>query len=803
MLKNYLTIAVRNLLRQKSSAILNIAGLSLGITASIVLFLLLQRFTSYDKFQSNYDRIYRVVTQSDGNNGKNYTSGVPSVLPPAFRLDFPEAEEVTFTQYNSGALIIVPQADGDNKKFSEEAGVVYAEKNIFKIFDRAVLMGKVETSLDEPNEAVISKALALKYFQREDVIGEVIKFGVHEFKIGAVIENPPSNTDFPFTLLLSYETIRKNNEEHGWGSIWSDEHCYFLLKDGESISNMESRMLDFTRKHHTERNSGNTEFLIQPLSEIHFDGRFSNYSYDTVSRGALLALSVIAIFLIVTACINFINLATAEAIKRSKEVGIRKTLGSARGQLVMQFLGETAIVTLVAILVSICLAQLALSFLNPFLEMDLSLSFSTNPMLRVYVIIIFIVVSLLSGMYPAIVLSGFKPAQALKSQINNRNSSGYALRKGLVVAQFFISQFFIIGTIVLIAQTRYFQNKELGFRKDAIINIPIPEREVPGTDISGSKMRALKTEIDRLAGIELSSLCYAPPASGNVNGTVFILEGQTDDNKKETQVKPADGNFIALYDIKVIAGSTLTDADTITGLVVNRKFAEVAGFDNPEDIVGKRVKIWRTMQPVVGVVENFHTTSLRHNIEATALMNRLQNYRTLSIRINPEAFQATLPEVRKLWEEAYPNHIFDYSFLDENIRNFYRGDQRTSTLITIFTSLAIFIGCLGLFGLTAFMANQKTKEIGIRKVLGASVESIMFMFSKEFVKLILMGFVLAAPVAWLAMNEWLSEFAYRINLGAWIFVSGIGITLIIALVTVGYRSLRAAMSNPVKSLRYE
>jgi len=803
MLKNYLTIALRNLLRQKSSAALNISGLTLGITASIVLFLLLQHLNSFDTFQSNYNRIYRVVTISDGNDGKNYTSGIPSTLPPAFRIDFPEAEEVVFTQYNANALVLVPQPNGESKKFYEEAGVVFTEANFFKVFDCEILIGDAAKSLDEPNEAIISEELAKKYFGREDVAGEVIKYGDHEFKIGAVIANPPNNTDFPFTLMLSYETIRKEVEEHGWNSVWSDEHCYFLLREGESISKVESRMPDFTTKHNRELNFDNTQYLVQPLAQLHFDDRFGNYNYSTVSEGNLMALGLIAVFLIVTACINFINLATAEAIKRSKEVGIRKTLGSARSQLMVQFLGETSIVTLISVLVSICLAQVTLSFLNPFLELDLAINLMSNNSLLLFVVAIFVSVSLLSGTYPALVLSGFKPALALKNQIGNRNSSGFALRKGLVVVQFVISQFFIIGTIVIISQTNYFRNKELGFRKDAILNIPIPEQESPASDSTTSKMRTLKNEVDRLSGVELSSLCYTPPASGRVSGTGFILEGETDDKMKETQVKPADGNYIELFDLKLIAGSNMVDGDTATGFVVNRKLSEVAGFNDPGELIGKKIRFWGKMLPVVGVIENFHTTSLRDKIEPTVLMNRIRNYSTLSVQVNPLSVQSAIPEIKKLWESTYPNHLFDYSFMDESIREFYDNEERMSVLLTIFTSLAIIIGCLGLFGLAAFMSNQKTKEIGVRKVMGATVESIVFMFSKEFLKLILIGFVLAAPCAWFLMNEWLSEFAYRIELNVWIFLTGVCITLLIALVTVGYRSLRAATANPVKSLRYE
>jgi putative ABC transport system permease protein len=804
MLRNYLTIAFRNILRQRSSTLLNISGLTLGIAASIVLFLLLQHLNSYDKFQSNYHRIYRVVNSSDGNDGnKNYTPGVPSTLPPAFRLDFPEAEEVTFTQYHSGALIVIPQPEGESKKFSEEGGVVFAEPNFFKIFNHDVLIGDAPRSLDEPNEAVISLSLAKKYFDREDVIGEVVKLGEREFKIGAVIADPPNNTDLPFTLMLSYETVRKETEEHGWGSIWSDEQCYFLLKEGESISKIESRMADFTKKHLGNENLNNSMFHIQPLSEFHFDERYNTYSYSSVSRGVLLALGLIAVFLILTACINFINLATAEAIKRSREVGIRKALGSARIQLITQFLGETTLITTLAVLLSVCLAQVALSFLNPFLELELSLNFVSNLGLITFLICTLLGVSLLSGIYPALVLSGFKPALALKNQINNRNSSGFVLRKGLVVVQFFISQFFIIGTIVLISQTNYFRNKELGFRKDAILNIPIPEQEIPSDSVTVSKMRTLKNRIDNLAGIELTSLCYTPPASGSVSGTGFIVEGEGDEKMKRTQVKPADSNFIALYDLKLIAGTNLEDRDTVNAFVVNRKLAEVAGFNDPKDIIGKRIRVWGRMMPVTGVVENFHTTSLRNQIESTVLMNRLSNYHTLSIKVNPLAVQTVIPEIEKLWEAAYPDHIFEYEFLDDSIREFYRGEERFSILLTVFTSLAIFIGCLGLFGLATFMANQKTKEIGVRKVMGASVESIVFMFSKEFFKLILIGFALAAPCAWFMMNEWLSEFAYRIDLSVWIFLTGVGVTLVIAMFTVGYRSMRAATANPVKSLRYE
>jgi len=805
MIKNYLTTAYRALLRQKGTAFLNITGLMLGVTGSILLFLLLQYHTSFDKFQSKYDRIYRVATSSKANDGSlNYTSGIPSVLPPAFRLDFPEVEEVILTQYFGGALILIPQANGEFKKFDENEGVGYTESNYFRIFDRKAIAGDLEKSLDEPLEAVISQKLAIKYFGKEDVIGEVFKYGDREFKIGAVMEHTPSNTDMPFNILLSYETIRKGNEEKGWGSIWSDEQCYFLLKEGESISSVEARMEAFGKKHNNEDDFDETRFVVTPFSELHFDERFGNYNYNTVSKSNLIALGIIALFLILTASINFINLATAEAVKRSKEVGIRKSLGSSRNQLIWQFLGETGLVAFFAVLLSLGFAQLSLGYLNSFMELELKLDLLSNTGLIVYIAGVFVLVSVFSGLYPALVISGFKPVVALKNQINSKNSSGYRLRQGLVVTQFFISQLLVIVTIVIISQMNYFKTKELGFRKDAIISLPLPEQERPATDsIKTSKMRTLAHEISQLAGVEKYSLCFTPPSSGSVMGTGFLMEGESDDKRKDTQVKAADGNYVDLYDLKIIAGQNLDDYDTARSVLVNRKLAEIAGFSNPEDIIGKRIRVNRRFLPVAGVLENFHTTSLGSEIEATVLFNRIDRYQNLSLRITPEAFQRILPDIQKKWEATYPESIFSYEFLDESISNFYRSEERASIMLSVFASLAIAIGCLGLFGLATFMANQKTKEIGVRKVLGASVESILFLFSKEFIKLIAIGFCLAAPLAWYLTDQYLDQFAYKITVGPAVFLIGLGVTFLIAFVTVGYRSLKAATTNPAQSLKSE
>ena len=801
MFKNYLKTALRNLLREKGSSLLNIAGLTLGITCSLVLFLLVKHLATFDNYHKNRDRIYRVVSESDGNTGRFYTSGVPPVLPDAFRQDFPEAQEVTFTSYRSDALIKVPQANGESKKFQEELGVVFAQPNFFKIFDRPLLIGDAEKGLDEPNEAIISRSLARKYFGTEEVVGEIVNHDTVEYKITAVMEDYPVNTDFPFNLMLSMATIKKVRDEQGWGGIWSDEQCYFLLKENESTAKIEARIPGFVDKYLGKDNYRHQTFTLQPLRELHFDDRYSNYSYNTTPREMLIALGVIAAFLLITACINFINLTTAEAIKRSKEVGIRKSLGSSRSQLVAQFLGETTLVTVFAMLLSLGISQMALSLLNPFLELPLKLDFTGDVLLWIFIFGVTIIVSLLSGLYPSLVISGYKPALALKNQISNRSSSGYHLRRSLVVLQFVISQFFIMGTIILLSQMNYFRSQDLGFQKDAVLILPVP-RPASGADDGWSKMRTLREEISRLSGVEYASLSSTPPSSGAVNSTGFYFEGEAEDQQRDTQVKQVDGNYISLYDIDLVTGDNLEDFDTARGFLVNEELVRVAGL-RPESIIGKRMVMWGRNLPVVGVIRDFHTVSLRDRIEPTVLMNNISGYRTMSIKLTQAELKHIIREVKTRWENAYPEHIFEYQFLDERIREFYEGEEKMSVVLTVFTTMAIFIGCLGLFGLATFMANQKTKEIGVRKAMGASVESIVMLFSKEYVKLIFIGFLLASPAVWFLMNKWLENFAYKITIGPLVFLAGLAVTLTVAILTVGYKSFKAAIVNPIQSLRYE
>lgn len=804
MLRNYLITALRNLWRTKSTTVINISGLMLGIAASLILFLLIRHHSNFDRFHTKADRIYRIVTEADGNYGKDYYAGVPPVLPEAFKNDFPEAEEVTFTSYRgAGGMISIPQKDGSFKKFGDDNGIVFTQPSFFKIFDRKILIGKADNNLENPNEAVISKKAALKYFSKTDVLNEVVTFDHKDYKVVAVAEDYPNNTDFPFDVMLSYITIKKEKDQSQWGGIWSDEQCYFLLKADASVDEIERRLPAFYAKYHIEKNTDHREYHAQPLADIHHDSRFDNYNYSTISHEKITAMAVIAIFLILTACINFINLVTAEAIKRSKEVGIRKALGSSRGQLITQFLGESTLVTVLSVFIAIAAAQLSLPWLNSFLKIKLSIDLLHNPQALAFLVIITLLVSVFSGLYPAFVVSGFKPVFAIKNKTGDKNSSSYTLRKTLVILQFVISQFLIIATLVMIQQMNFISHKELGFNKNAIVNIPIPENAREGFTDGTSKMKTLREEVLKMKGIEQVSLNIAPPSSGSNFSTYFNAEGKPD--PFHVQIKMVDGNYFDLYGLKLLAGKMIPDLDTAQGFIVNEKLAHMLGHANARDAIGTQMKQGgrNYYLPIVGIVQDFHTMSLHEPIEPTVILNSIRSYANLSVKIKLGQFAETVKQIQKKWEVSYPENIFSYKFLDDELKEFYESEQRMSTMITVFTSIAIFIGCLGLFGLATFMANNKTKEVGVRKVMGASVESIVLLFSKEYVKLILIGFVIASPLVGYVMNQWLSTFTYRIQMGGWVFISGLGFTFLIAMLTVGYRSVRAALANPVNSLRSE
>jgi len=794
MLRNYITVTFRNFQRNLGYSLINVFGLALGITCSLVLFLMVSFFTSFDDYHPNMERMYRVVHSSNVNGNEDSTPGVQPPFPDALRAEVSGLEKVLFISGSYNGIFTV-EHNGTKKIFEQEERFGYTDSTYFTFFDRKFVSGNYQTALNEPGQVILSQTTAKKFFGDDDPINNSLWLNNQvDLKVTGIMEDAPDNTNFPFELLISYATIKSEKDGYGWTSIFSDDQCYVLLNEGIDPASINSQFHGFIEKHRGEENAAQSTWWLQPLSELSHDSRFGNYRYTTVSRSSILAMAIVGVFLILTACINFINLSTAVAIKRSKEVGIRKVLGGQRIQLVLQYLSETAFITAIAILISIGLSELAFIQLNQFLELNLHID------LRNYAVLAFlfgvgIVVSLISGSYPALLLSGFSPALALKNKITNKSTGGFVLRRGLVIFQFVISQLLIVGTVILLSQMNYLDKKDLGFTKEAIITVPIPEN----TD--GSNKKALKSALVQVPGIAEMSLCTTPPSSGSIASTNFFIEGIEDDYR--THVKEADVDYLNLFQLKLVAGRNLIDSDTIAACLVNEQLVRSIGIDNSEDILGREMKIWGQKIPVVGVVRDFHTTSLTRAIDPTVILSDLSDYRSIAVKLEPGKYKEAIDGIEKAWTAQYPDYLFSYEFLDREIAEFYETEQRMSVLLMVFSAIAITIGCLGLYGLISFMANEKEKEIGVRKVLGASVGNILYIFSREFMVLVIVAFVIAAPLAGYIMDQWLGNFAYRVPLSALMFVTGLLATVVIAFLTVGYRSIRAALVNPVEALRNE
>ena len=806
MIKNYFKTAIRNLLRNKSYAAINVTGLAVGIAACLLIFVVIQFELSFDAFHSKKDRIYRVVSEFKTPDGTFHTSGVPFPVAPALRVDFPQLKKVAAIYGNNNELITVPQEgkDAAPKKFREENGFFFAEPEFFEVFDFAWLSGDAKKALTEPNTVVLTKETAERYFgDWKKAIGKSIKYNnKYLFKITGILKDVPANTDFPLKVVVSYSTLKNTNASRNltdWVSTFSQAYCFVVFPDNLSPAQFNTSLVSFVKKHKPAEYARDG-LIVQPLGEMHFDDRFGNYNSRTFSKDLITALTLIGLFLLIIACVNFINLATAQAVNRSKEVGVRKVLGSNRSQLAIQFLSETFLITLFALLIAIGIAAIALPFLNQLLRINVRMDFINNPTLPLFLVAVAILVTILSGLYPAMILSGFNPITALKSKVSAKMIGGISLRRGLVVLQFAISQVLIIGTLIVVTQMDYFRNASLGFDKDEIITVP-----VPSDSVNNAKVEYVRNELLKNPGISKVSFSYASPSDNGNWASDFKFDHAAKSTEFSANLKWADTSYFKTYNLQFVAGRPYQQTDTVREFVVNETLLKKLGIRNPQDAINKQLDFWdgEMVAPIVGVVKDFHVNSLRDPLAPVVLGSWKALYQNINIKLKPENAKQTLAFVEKLWNDTYPEYVYQYEFLDEKINNFYRQENQLSTLYKIFAGIAIFISCLGLYGLISFMAVQRTKEVGIRKVLGASVGKIVFLFSKEFMFLIAIAFGLAAPIAYYIMHKWLQDFTFRIELGPGIFIAAILISVIIAWITVGYRAIKSALANPVKSLRME
>lgn len=807
MFKNYFKTAIRNLRRNRAFAIINILGLVLGISGTVVIYRIITFEKSFDTYHSNADRVYRINFIQNADGSMNRGTSVMHPLREAMRTDFPDWTVAGMHWYGPG-IFIIENEQGVQQKFREEEGMAFVEPGFFQMFDYSVIAGSEEDLLSAPNTMALSASAADKLFDLDgkgyqSVLGKTVKFeNKLTMQVQAVYQDPPKNTDFGIDYLMFYEGARiypYANNLTAWGTINGDTKLWVKLPEGQTEVSAETQLKTASKDYLAQLGvqDENVYLALEPLTDIHLDDETGGGG--VISESTLKALQLVGLVLILTAAINFINLATAQSVKRAKEIGIRKVLGSRKKHLVFQFLGEVFLITSISVLLSLGLSEGALMKLEPFLGYKLGLSLFSEPGTILFLLGLVLLVTFLAGFYPALVLANYNPVHAIKnSKLTAKGKSGgMSIRRVLVVFQFLISQFLIIATLVIVFQMDYIRNKDLGFDTEAIFTFAIPER-------TEEKMDLLKSRLEGIPGVGEISFYIASPGGATTNNLDDIKDPRNSEETFDANRKNVDYNYAELFDLEVIAGEFYRKEAPQDVSVINRQFSEALGYQSPEQAVGQRFETnWGRKYLIAGVVEDFHNKALRQGLEPVYMMPGSSQYFEGGVKMSiNKGYKQTIAAIEQIWGEIFTADVFTYQFLDERIAQEYDSETQFSSLLQVAAGLAIFIGCLGLYGLVSFMANQKVKEIGIRKVLGATVASIVGIFSREVMMLLGIAFLLAAPLGYYGMNTaFLNNYAYSINIGAVVFIMAILATVLIAAFTVGLRAFRAASANPVKSLR--
>lgn len=805
MLRNYLLITVRSILKRKGFSFLNIAGLAIGLSASLLILQYVKDELSYDDFHTQADRIYRVQFDAYRNGQKIFecATAFPKVAP-MLKADFPEVEDATrlYLRYGGGVVRY-------EETSIKEDNVFQAEQNLFSIFSYPILQGVAK--LDQPNTAMVEEETARKYFGAVDPIGKRIRFGdQEEYEITGVFRSP-ENSHLKFTFLFSYPTLITLFGEgfnNAWG--WYDFYNYVLLKPGSDAQAFEAKLPAFIDKHGADQNnpgaikaSERTKFVLQPLADIHLYSDLIQEARVNGNGRTVYFLMIIAFFILIIAWVNYINLSTARAIERAKEVGIRKAVGAFKGQLVTQFIGESLIINFCAALVGLILVYAAIPAFNQLADKQLTFSIFQDVMLWSSLFILFVLGSLLSGLYPAFILSSYKPVLVLKGSMKS-SKNGLFLRKSLVVVQFMASVALIAGTIIVYNQLRFMENRDLGIDIDQTLVINAPG-VVEYDSLYGNYLDVYRNTLSTNPSIKNFTAVSEVP--GNLifwtNGAQRVGDDETQRN--QMYMMGVDFNFFQTFGNEVLAGRTFGyeyPGDS-SSVIVNEKAVEIFNLKSPDNAIGQEIRIGGDTLRVVGVVANYHQEGLKQDFRPTAFLLQ-QNARSyFCIKMSSQNTSETMSFLQEKYAEVFPNNPFDYFFLDSFFNRQYKNERQFGNVFGFFAMLAILVASLGLFGLASFTASQRTKEIGIRKVLGSSVARIFILLSKDFLWLVLIANVIAIPLVWIVMQKWLTTFAFHIEIGAWIFAVAIIITTLVALVTVSYQSIKAALVNPVKSLRYE
>jgi putative ABC transport system permease protein len=818
MLRTYFTIAYRNFFRNKIFSLINVLGLSIGISASLVIFLIVRYEFNFDQFETDQKQVYRVVTDMNFFGSEIHNSGVPSPLPEAIRREVTGVKEVIgFHKYNGDPNVSITRKPNEKPLvFKNQPAIILADSGYFKLVHYKWLAGYKQSALDAPLKVVLTADRARLYFPTgsfDAMIGRQIVYDdTITTTVSGIVKELPESSDFIFKEFISQSTIPGRNLKgnyawENWGSVNGGSQLLIRLDPAASPKNVEAQIQLLEVKYDKNNTNPNSKryFRLQPFADMHFNPLYANFGDHTASKPALYGLLTVAAFLLALACINFINLTTAQSAQRAKEIGVRKTMGSSRKQLVFQFLSETFFVTLISLILSIFFVPILLKIFADFIPAGLKFDLFHQPFLILFALGLTVVVAFLSGFYPAMVLSRLKAILVLKNQAyHNIGSNRKALlRKTLTVAQFLIAQVFIMATLIAVKQINFALNKDMGFKKEAIIVVPTPFPKLRNVNLHSAQFVFLD-KIKRLPGVQLVSLGGDEPASEGWSSNSLKYKDGKKEIETDVRLKFGDTNYLKVYQIKLLAGRNVHASDTAGELVINETYLHMLGFQNPKDILNKQID----NLPVVGVMADFNQESLHSSIKPLAFSTDLGNSWNLHIALRTEnaganAWLATIRSIEKDFKEIYPEEDFSYAFMDENIAKFYKTEQDMSRLLKWATGLAVFISCIGLLGLVIYTTNQRTKEIGIRKVLGASISQIVTILSSDFVRLVLLASVIAIPVAWWAMHKWLNNFAYKTTVNWWIFVLSALLMLFMALITLSIQTIRAASANPVDSLRNE
>jgi putative ABC transport system permease protein len=807
MLRNYLTIAVRNLLRHKGYSAINIAGLSIGIACCILILLFIRHELSFDRFHKKADQTYRVVQETRMSGAKpSFTGGTDGALAPALLREFPEVQQAVRMWAGFGWLL-----RGD-KEFNLRTWLV--DEKFFDVFAFPLLKGDPRTALREPHSAVITEATARRCFGEEDPVGKMIKLEHYhlegEYRITGVLKDFPENSMFRFDFLTTTLPLRSRELWEEWQatSSWRPIQTFVVLPEGYDIALLRQKLPNLIEKYMGKEARAHHTYHLQPLTRIHLYSR-ADYGiwsdwYGDISQVQL--LSAIAFFVLLIACINFMNLATARSARRAREVGLRKVVGAQRGQLIRQFLGESMLFSLLALILAVGLAELALPAFRDFVRRSLTLSVDTYVSLLPGLLVVALFAGFLAGIYPAFYLSAFQPVEVLKGTMK-AGSRGAYLRKGLVVFQFSVSIFLIVSTAIVHRQLEYIRNQKLGFNKDHLVILPIfatdRGRKVPAERLS-ARYTLVKREFSQHPNVlKVSAFRYLPGAGHGGWLRVVRPEG-VQGNKWQMLVNEVDEDFLETFEIELVAGRNFSAAlaSDSTAFILNETAVRQLGWTDP---IGKRFE-WPEAGrkgAVIGVVKDFNYGSLHSRIGPLVLNRRTSMFDNLAVRIRGEDMPETMAFLEKKWKQFVPRQPFSYDFMNDTLGWMYEKEMRLNRVAGFSSLLAIFVACLGLFGLASFTAERRTKEIGIRKVLGASVSDIVALLSKDFLKLVVAANLIAWPVAYWIAEKWLQNFAYRTNVGIGVFALAGGLALGIALLTVSAQAVQAALANPVEALRNE